>query len=154
MSDSLFMDCSTPGSLLITNLQSLLKLLPSSWWCHRTISPSVILFPSRLPSCSASGSFPVSQFFSSDWGFNFSIIPSNGYSGLISFSMDYVELFAVQGALKSLLQHHSSKASALQCSAFLMVQVSHPCTIIGKTIALTRQTFVGKVMSLFFWYAL
>ena len=82
--------------------------------------------------------------------FSFNISPSNEYSGLISFRMDWLDLFAVQGTLKSLLQHHSSKASILQCSAFFMVQFSHPYVTIGKTIALSGQTFVGKVMSLFF----
>ena len=84
------------------------------------------------------------------WSFSFNISPSNEYSGLISFRMDWLDLFAVQGTLKSLLQHHSSKASILQFSAFFMVQLSHPYMTTGKTIALTRQTFVGKVMSLLF----
>ena len=84
------------------------------------------------------------------WSFSFSISPSNEYSGLISFRMDCLDLLAVQGTLKSLLQHHSSKASILQCSAFFIVQLSHPYMTIGKTIALTRRTFVGKVMSLLF----
>ena len=82
--------------------------------------------------------------------FNFSISPSNEYSGLISFRMDWLDLLAVRGTLKSLLQHHTSKASILQCSAFFIVQLSHPYMTTGKTIALTRQTFLGKVMSLFF----
>ena len=82
------------------------------------------------------------------WGFSFSISPSNEYSGLISFRMDWLDLLAVQGTLKSLLQHHSSKASILRHSAFFTVQLSHPYMITGKTIALTRWTFVGKVMSL------
>ena len=82
------------------------------------------------------------------WSFSFSISPSNEQSGLISFRMDWLELFAVQGAFKSLLQHHSSKASILQHSAFFTVQLSHPYMTTGKTIALTRWTFVGKVMSL------
>ena len=85
-----------------------------------------------------------------DWSFSFSISPSNEYSGLISFRMDWLDLFAVQGTLKSLLQHHSSKASILQCSAFFIVQLSHPYMTTGKTIALTRWTFVGKIMSLLF----
>ena len=83
------------------------------------------------------------------WSFSFSISPTNEYSGLISFRIDWFELFAVQGAHKSLLQHHSSKASVLWCSAFFMVQLSHPCMTTEKAIALTIQTFVGKVMSLF-----
>ena len=82
------------------------------------------------------------------WSFSFSIIPSNEHPGLISFRMDQLDLLAVQGTLKSLLQHHSSKASILQCSAFFTVQLSHPYMTTGKTIALTRWNFVGKVMSL------
>ena len=84
------------------------------------------------------------------WSFSFNISPSNEYSGLISFRMDWLDLLAVQGTLKSCLQDHSSKASILQCLAFLMVQLSHPYAITGKTIALPRQTFVGKVTSLVF----
>ena len=84
------------------------------------------------------------------WSFSFSISPSNEYSGLISFRTDWLDLLAVQGTLKSLLQHHSSKASILQGSAFFIVQLSYPYMITGKTIALTRWTFVGKVMSLLF----
>uniref|UniRef100_A0AC11CXT9 Uncharacterized protein n=1 Tax=Ovis aries TaxID=9940 RepID=A0AC11CXT9_SHEEP len=84
------------------------------------------------------------------WSFSFSIIPSNEYSGLISFRMDWLDLLAVQGTLKSLLQHHSSKTSILWCSFFFVVQLSHPYMTTGKTIALTRQVFVGKVMSLLF----
>ena len=82
------------------------------------------------------------------WSFSFNISPSNEHPGLISFRMDWLNLLAVQGTLKSLLQHHSSKASILGCSAFFMVQLSHPYMTTGKTIALTRQTFVGKIMSL------
>ena len=82
------------------------------------------------------------------WSFSFSIIPSKVHPGLISFRMDWLDLLAVQGTLKSLLQHHSSKASILWCSAFLTVQLSHPYMTTGKTIALTRRTFVDKVMSL------
>ena len=82
------------------------------------------------------------------WRFSFSISPSNEHPGLISFRMDWLDLLAVQGTLKSLLQHHSSKASILQCSAFFTVQLSHPYMTTGKTIALTRRTFVGKVISL------
>ena len=84
------------------------------------------------------------------WSFSFSISPSNKHPGLISFRMDWLDLLAVQGTLKSLLQHHSSKTSVLQCSAFFTVQLSHPYMTTGKTIALTRWTFVGKVMSLLF----
>ena len=84
------------------------------------------------------------------WSFSFNISPSNEHPGLISFRMDCLDLLAVQGTLKSLLQHHSSKASILQCSAFFIVQLSHPYMTTGKTIALTRQTYVGKVMFLLF----
>ena len=84
------------------------------------------------------------------WSFSFSINSSNEYSGLISFRIDRIDLFAVQGTLKSLLQHHSSKASILLCSAFFIVQLSHPYMTTGKTIALTRRTFAGKLMSLLF----
>ena len=105
-----------------------------------------------LQSFPASGSFQMSQFFASDGQsigvFTVNISPSNEYSGLISFRMDWLDLLAVQGILKSLLQHHSSKASILRCSAFFTVQLSHPHVTTGKTVALTRQTFVGKVMSL------
>jgi len=104
--------------------------------------------------------FPTIRVFSSEsvlcirwpkyWSFSFSINPSNEYSGLISFRMDWLDLLAVQGSLKSLFQHHSSKASILQCSAFFIVQLSHPYMTIGKTIALTPWTFVGIVMSLLF----
>ena len=86
------------------------------------------------------------------WSFSFSISPYNEYSGLISFRLDWLDLLAVQGTLKSLIQHHSSKASILQCSAFFTVQLSHPYMTTGKTIALTRWTFVGKVRSLLFIY--
>ena len=127
---------------------------PFSRWCHPTISSSFVPFFSCLQFFPASGSFPVSQFFASGgpkyWSFSFSISPSNEYSGLISFRMDWLDLLAVQGTLKSLLQHHSSKASILWRSALFMVQLSHPYMTTGKTIALTRQTLVGKVMSLLF----
>ena len=84
------------------------------------------------------------------WSFSFSISPSNEYSGLISFRMDWLDLLAVQGTLKSVLQHHSSKVSILQCSAFFIVQLSHPYMTTGKTVALARRSFAGKVMSLLF----
>ena len=127
---------------------------PSSWWCHPTISFSVVPLSSCLQSFPASGSFPMSQLFASGsqsiGSFSFNISPSDEYSGLISFRIDWFDLFAVQGTLKSLLQHHSSKASVLWRSAFFTVQLSHPYMTTGKTIALTRWTFVGKVMSLLF----
>ena len=125
---------------------------PSSWWYHPTISSSVILF-SHLQSFPASGSFLMNQFFASGGQsirVGFSISPSSEYSGLISFRMDWLDLLAVQGTLRSLLQHHSSKASIFLCSAFFIVQLSHPYMTTGKTIALTRQTFVDKVISLLF----
>ena len=118
------------------------------------ISSSVIPFSSCLQSFPASGSFPVSQFFTSGGqslgSFNFSISSSNAYSGLISFRMDRLDLLAVQRTLKSLFQHHSSKASSLQFPAFFIVQLSHPYMTTRKTKPFTRQTFVGKVMSLLF----
>ena len=98
---------------------------PLSWWCHLTISSSVVPFSSRLQSFPASGSFQMSQFFTSGgpkyWSFSFSISPSSEYLALISFRMDWLDLLIVQWTLKSLLQHHSSKASILQCSAFFIV---------------------------------
>ena len=121
-------------------------------WCHPTISSSVIPF-SRLQTFPASGSFQLLVLrirWPKYWSFSFSISPSNEYSGLISFRMDWLNLLAVQGTLKSLLQHHSSKASILQHSAFFIVQLSHPYMTTRKTIALTRWTFVDKVMSLLF----
>ena len=118
------------------------------------ISSSVIPFSSCLQSFPASGSFPMSQVFASGGqsiGISASkISPSNEHPGLISFRMDLLDLLAVQGTFKSLLQHHSSKASILWHSAFFIVQLSHPYMTTGKTIALTRRTFVGKVMSLLF----
>ena len=109
---------------------------PSSRWCHPTISSSVILFSSCLQSLPASGSFQMSPFFTSGGqsigSFSFSISPSNEYSGLISFRIDWFDLLAVQGTLKTLLQHHSSKASILWHSAFFTVQLSHPYMILEK----------------------
>ena len=122
---------------------------PLSQWCHPTISSSIIPFSSHLQFFPASGSTPRSQLFTSSGGqsigsFSFSISPSHEYSGLISFPIDWLDLLAVQGTLKSLLQHHSSATSILQCSAFFMVQISHPYTTTGKTIALTIYTFLAK----------
>ena len=125
---------------------------PLSWCCHPSISSSVVPFSSHLQLFPASGSLQMSQFFTSDGqirSFSFSISPSNEHSGLISFRMNWLDLLAVQGTLKSLFQHHSSKASILWCSAFFIAQLSHPFMTTGKTITLTRWTFVGKVMSLF-----
>ena len=125
---------------------------PSHQWCHPTISVSVVPFSSHLQSFPASGSFPMTRFFKSDGqsiGVSTSAsVLSNEYSGLISFSINWLDLLAVQGTLKSLLQHHSSKTSVPQCSAFFTVQLSHPYMTTGKTIALTRRTFIGKVMCL------
>ena len=125
---------------------------PLSWWCHPTTSSSVVPF-SHPQSFPASGSFQMSQLFTSGGqsiSFSFNISPSNEHPGLISFRMDWLNLLEVQGTLKSLLQHHSSKASVLRHSAFFIVQLSHPYMTTGKTIPLTRWTFVGKVMSLLF----
>ena len=125
---------------------------PWSWWCHPTTSSSVVPFSSCFQSFPASGSFQMSQLFASGgqkyWSFSFNISPSNEHPGLISFRMDWLDLLAVQGTLKSLLQHHSSKVSILRHSVFFIVQLSHPYVTTGKTIAWTRWTFVDKVMSL------
>ena len=120
-----------------------------------SISSSVFLFSSHLQSFPASGSLQMTQFFAKYWwpkywSFSFNISPPNEYSGLISFRMDWLDLLAVQGTLKSLLQYHSSKASILRCSAFFIVQLSHPYMTTGKNIVLTSLTFIGKVMSLLF----
>ena len=142
------------ASLSITNSQGLLKLMsiesvmPSNHlihWCCLLLLPSI---------------FTNIRIFSNEsvlhikwpkyWSFSFSISPSKEYSGLISFRMDWLDLLTVQGTLKSLLQHHSSKASVIWCSAFFIVQLSHPYLTTEKTIALTRRTFAGKVMSLLF----
>ena len=126
---------------------------PSSRWCHPTISSSLVPF-------SLHSIFPSTRVFSNesalhirwpkDCSFSFNISPSNEHSRQISFRMNWLELLAVWGTVKSLLQHHSSKASILWCLAFFIVQHSHPYMATGKTIALTRQTFVGKVTSLLF----
>ena len=147
-------DCSTPGFPVLHHLQSLLKpmsiesVMPSNYLilCHP------LLFLSSI--------FPSIKVFSNEtvlhtrwpkyWSFSFSISPSNIYSGLISFKMEWLDLLAVQGTLKSLLPHYISKASVLQCSAFFIVLFSHPYMTTGKTIPLTRWTFVDNVMSLSF----
>ena len=142
------------ASLSITNSQSSPK--PTS---IESVMPSnniILCRPLLLPP----SIFPSIRVFSNEsalqirwpkyWSFSFNISPSNEHSGLISFRIDGLDLLAVQGALKSLLQHHSSKPSILRCSAFFIVQLSHPYMTTGKTIALTRRTFVGKVMSLLF----
>ena len=148
------MDCSTPGLPVHHQLHSLLKLMSIE-----SVMPSnhlILCCPLLLPP----SIFPTIKVFSNElvlcirwpkyWNFSFSISPSNEYSELISFRMDWLDLLAVQGTLKSLLQNHSSKASVLRCSAFFIVQLSHPYLTTGKTIALTRRIFVGKVMSLLF----
>ena len=141
------------ASLSITNSRSSPKLMSSE-----SVMPSnhlIFCWPLLLPSM-----FPNIRVFSNEpalrirwpkyWSFSFNISPSNEHPGLISFRMDWLDLLAVQGTLKSLLQHHSSKASILWCSAFFIVQLSHPYMTTGKTIALTRRTFVDKVMTLLF----
>ena len=111
----------------------------------------LLLLPSIFPSIRVfSNKSALHSRWPKYWSFSFNISPSNEHPGLISFRMDWLDLLAVQGTLKSLLQHHSSKASILWCSAFFIVQLSHPYTTTGKTIALTKWTFVGKVMSLAF----
>ena len=118
---------------------------------HLILCCPLLLWPSVLPSIRVFSSESVLHImWPKDWSFSFSISPSNEYSGLISFRVDLFDLLAVQGTLKSLLQHHSSKASILRHSAFLIVQLSHPYMTTGKTIALTRWTFVTKVTSVLF----
>ena len=129
------------ASLSITNSQSLLRLMSIESVMSSNHLISVFPFSSCLQSFPASGSFPMSQVY---WSFSFSISPSNEYSGLISFRMDWLNLLAVQGTLKSLLQHHSWKASILRRSDFFIVQLSHPYVTTGKTIALTRRTLLAK----------
>ena len=142
------------ASLSITNSRSLLKLtsielvMPSN---HLILCHPLLLLPSIIPSISVFSNELVLRIrWLKYWSFSFSISHSNEYSGLISFRMDWLDLLAVQGTLKGLLQHQSSKASILRCSAFFIVQLSHPYMTTGKTIALTRWNFVGKVMSLLF----
>ena len=145
------MDCSILGLPVHHQLLELLKLMsielvmPSNHFilCHPLLLPSI--FPSiKVFSMESVRRIKWSKY----WSFSFSISSSNEYSGLISFRMDWLDLLAIQGTLKSLLQHHSSKASILQCLAFFIVQLSHPYMTTGKIIALTRWTFAGKVMSL------
>ena len=167
-----------PGSLIVVQLLGRAQLLVTPWTAaHQaflsfTISWSLLklmsielvmpsnnlilccpllLSPSILPTIRVfSNKSVLCTWWPKDWSFSFSISPSNKYSGLISYRMDWLALLAVQGTLKSLLQHHSSKASILWCSAFFIVQLSHPYMTTGKTIALTRRTFVVKVVSLLF----
>ena len=126
---------------------------PLSQWCYLTISSSAAPFSFYFQSFWASCPFLVGWLFTmwpKYWSFSFNISPSNEYWRFISFRMDWLDLLAVQGTLKSLLQHHSSKASILRRSVFFIVQLLHPYTTTGKTIALTRRIFVSKVMPLFF----
>ena len=148
------MDCSTPG--LPIHHQLLEFTQTHAYGVSDAIQPSILCHPLLLLPLIP----PSSRVFSNEsilhirgpkyWSFNFSISPSNEYSGLISFRMDWLDLLAVQGTLKSLPQHHRLKASIIRCSAFFIVQISHPYMTTVKTIALTRWAFLGKVMSLLF----
>ena len=142
------------ASLSITNSQSppkplsIASMMPSH---HLILCCPFLLLPSIFPSIRVfSNESTLHIRWPKYWSFSINISPSNEHSGLVFFRMDWLDLLAVQGTLKSLLQHHSSKASVLLCSAFFIVQLSHPYMTTGKTIALTRRTFVGKVMSLLF----
>ena len=141
------------ASLSNTNSWSPPKLMSIEWVMlsnHLILCRPLLLLPSIFPSIRVfSSESGLCIRWPKDWSFSFSISPSNKYSGLIFFRMDWLDL-AVQRTLKSLLQHHSSKASILQCSAFFIVQLSHPYVATGKTIALTRRTFVDKIMPLLF----
>ena len=146
------MDYSTPGLPIHHHSQSLLKLMsiesvmPSN---HLILCHPLLLPPSIFPSIRVFSNESVLCIrWPKYWSFSFIISPSNEFSGLISFRMDWLDLLAVQGTLKSFLQHHNSKASVLRCLAFFTVQLSHPYMTIGKTVALARRTFAGKVMSL------
>jgi len=131
---------------------SIESVMPSS---HLILCRHLLLLPPIPPSIRVfSNESALHMSWPKYWSFSFSIIPSKEILGLISFRMDWLDHLAVQGTLKSLLQHHSSKASILRCSAFFTVQLSHPYMTTGKTIALTKQTFVGKVMSLLFFFFL
>ena len=147
------MDCSTPG-FPITNSQGSLKLMsielvmPSN---HLIFCRPLLFLLSVIPSIRVFPSESILHIkWPKYWSFSLSISPSNEYSGLISFRIGWFDLLAVQGTLKSLLQHHSSKASILSCSAFFIVQLSYPYITTGKTVALTRWTFVSKIISLLF----
>ena len=148
------MGCSMPGFPVFhylpefTQLMSTESMMPSN---HFILCLPLLLLPSIFPSIrvfSNESAFHITQ--PNYQSLSFSIGPLNEYSGVVSFRMDWLDLLAVQGTLEILLQHHSSKASILWCSAFFTVQLSHPCTTTGKTIALTRRTFFDKVMSLLF----
>ena len=142
------------ASLSITNSQSSLKLTSIEWVMpssHLILCRPLLLLPPIHPSIRVfSNESTLHMRWPKYWSFSFNISPSKEHPGLISFRMDWLDLLAVQGTLKSLLQHHSSKASLLQCLTFFIVQLSHPYMTTGKTISLTRQTFVSKVMSLLF----
>ena len=135
------------NSWSLGTLMSIELVMPSS---HLILCCPLLHLPPILPSIRVfSNESALRMRWTKYWCFSFNISPSNEHPGLISFRMDWLDLLAVQGTLKSLLQHHSSKASILQCSAFFTIQLSHPYMTIGKTIALTRWNFVGKVMSAF-----
>ena len=148
------MDCSMPGFPVLHYFPEFAQTHVLEW--EMPSNHLILCYPLLLPP----SIFPSIRVFSNEsllhirwpkyWSFSFSISPSNEYSGLISFRMDWLDLLTVQGTLKSLLQHHSSKTLILQQSAFFLVQLSHPYVTTGKTIALTRQIFVRKVMSLLF----
>ena len=142
------------ASLSITNSGSLLKLMSTELVMlsnHLILCPDLLLLPSIFPSIRVfSNESALCIRWPKYWSFSFSISPSSDHPGLISFRMDRLDLLAVQETLKSLLQHHSSKVSILRCSGFFIVQLSHPYMTTGKTIASTRLTFVGKVLSLLF----
>ena len=150
------MNCSTPGFPVLHDLLEFAQT--HSHWGSDAISP---FCPLSFP-CPPDLNLPQHQVFSKKstlgissskyWSFSFNISPSNEYSELVSFRSDWLDLLAVQISLKSLLQHNNSKASILWCSAFFMVQLSHPYVTVGKTIALTIQNFVGKMMSLLFFF--
>ena len=148
------MDCSSQASLSITNSRSLLKLMPKESVMpsnHLILCRHLLLQPSTFPSIRVfSNESDLHIRCPEYWSFSFNISPSNEYSGLISFRMDWLDLLAIQGTLKSLLQHHSSKASILWHSAFFIVQLSYSYMTSGKIIVLTRWIFVGKVMSVLF----
>ena len=148
------MECSTPGFPVHHQLPEFIQT--HVHWVRDTSNHLILCRPLLLPP----SILPSTRVFSNEstlcikwlkyWSFSFNISPSNEHPGLISFRMDWLDLLAVQGTLKSLVQHHSSKASILLCSAVFIVQLSHPYMTTGKTIALTRRTFVGKIMSLLF----
>ena len=140
-----------PASLSITNSRSLLMSIKPVMPSNHRILCRPLLPPSIFPSIRVfSNESALHIRWPKYWSFSFNISPSNEHPGLISFRMDWLDLPAVQRTLKSLLQHHSSKTSILRCSALFIVQLSHPYMTTGKTIALTRRTFIGKVMSLLF----